>query len=542
MKNYNEKYGPYEIEENTGVIYRYNITEKGKTELKEDIICTTPLIISAFLTNVNSKNIYVELSWLNSCSKEEIIVVEKMVLMNRALLKQLYDKSFDISDENIGKLIKYFSYIFANHQGEITNKLVTEKLGWHLVEGQLEFAPYSDKMFCAPEVSYEDIYRSIKCCGDRGAWYRGYQKLQEGTCIPAKIVIAASFASCLMKFFDVDPFIINFYGKTGIGKTLLLNIASSLWGCPNLIQNNNASSTALEAKLKFLNSMPLLLDEIKYSDSTNKNLNALAYIFSGGEGKRRGTTCGGLLAPAEKWENIMICSSEQPYIENGTCNGVINRVLDVDCGVKDLFADLRGTYEFFQSHYGYARDFFEFFSGNQIEKMVRDYNSDFKEIINWFVENGVSTKQASLGSVLIIASTILCANFFGDIELALTKEEIFPYLRTEKSIDVLKDTLSSLFGHIDMNMNSIISDTNTAPHKDAIGCFEGDNLYVNNEFVTKFLEKKANLRQFNKYLKNNNLIVADYTGRATVSKSIGGSVAGRCYCFKVSEVNSFLLD
>lgn len=533
MYNFNKKIDNYEINSKSGVTY------------KDEYVCATPIVISAILTDINTDDVSIEIAWFHKVSGEtKTIVVDKKILMNKALLKQLYDKSFDISDENIAKLCKYFSYVFAKHQddADITKKLVTEKLGWHLVNGNLEFIPYSAEIACNPDDSLAGIKSSIYTSGLDNDWFRGINKLQTGDCVPAKIAISASFASSLMRFFSVDPFIVNFYGKTGIGKTLLLNIAASLWGSSDLIQNSNASTTGLEAKLKFLNSLPFLLDEIKFSDSSDKKLENLAYIFSGGKGKARGNTFGGLLAPSEGWRNIMISSGEQPYIENGAANGVVNRVLDVNCGELPLFAKPRETYEFFRSNFGFIQNFFKKHSGNAIEKLIKDYESEFKGTIKTLIEKGISEKQASLGAVLLISNLIFCEQVLDDSSIALKMEEIIPFLRTEKSIDTLKDTLQSLYEHIEINSSNFVSETITNP-KIFYGVFDDDSVYVLPKVVTDFLElKKVNKNQFNSYLKKFNLIEISADGKSTVSKTFHGRTTARYYCFKLAEVIAFLED
>lgn len=538
---FNEKYGNYIISEKYGVV---RIKEVNGETSSPEYISSTPLIVSAIYMDTATGNISIELSWyLKRTDEIKTEIFEKKTLMSRSGLKELYDGSFDISDVNVSKLAQYFSDMFKYSlvNDDIPFKFTTQTLGWHELDGELEFTPYSEKLILkVNDRAYIDLCNSINVSGDAKKWCQRIASIKLGDCTPAKIAIAASFASCMMRFIGVDPFVVNLYGKTGIGKTLLLNIAASLWGSPNLIQNNNASSTAIEAKLKFLNSFPFLLDEIKGSDSTNKDLNSLAYIFSGGKGKARGSATGGLLAPPEGWKNIMISTGEQPYIGNDANNGVVNRVLDIYCGENSLFSDPRDTYDFFQNNYGFLKRFFIHMKKQGLEKIFDGYEIKFKEICEYYCSLGISEKQASLGATLVVSDMIFSENILTNIKFALTKEELLPYLRSEKSIDNFREALSSLYDYIQMNKANFVTEENSNPPK-FWGFIEKDKKYVVGKVVADFLELKGvDKNQFNRYLKNNGLIEIGRDGKSTIPKTVNGLSAMRYYCFKVPEVLAFL--
>ena len=532
-------------------IDNYTITKsKGVTRfvkkgVDDEIICKTPLVVSGVFVDSKSNDVSMELSWLSKKSnKIQTAVFDKKTLSSRSGLKELYNTTINLNEVNAGKLLQFFSDMFDNSQTEdiIPIKYTTGTLGWQECEGELKFVPYSnDLILNKNDNAYKDIFNSIKISGDEDRWIRGIKKLHNGSCTPAKIAIAASFGSVMMQFFGVDPFIVNFYGKTGIGKTLLLNIAASLWGSKKLIQNNNASTTALEAKLKFLNSFPFLLDEIKGSDTTNKDLNSFAYTFSGGIGKSRGSVTGGLLSHTEGWRNIMISSGESPYLETGASSGVVNRVIDVYCGETPLFTNPRETYEFFQNNYGFLMKFFKEWEKKGFEEIFDGCDEKFKEICEFYCSLGISEKQASLGAVLIVSDYILCANVFEDTTIAFSEEELLPHLRSEKSIDVFKETLSSLMDYFESNSQNLISSENHSPKGSLIGYIQGGIIYGIPLVVDKFIkEKNVEPKQFNRYLKSKGLIEVDKEGNATVPKTLGDKKAKRYYCYKINEINEFL--
>lgn len=533
--------------ENYTITKSKGVTRFVKKGVDEEIICKTPLVVSGVLIDSESQDVSMELSWLpKKSNKIQTEVFDKRTLLTRSGLKELYNTTIDINGANAGKLAQFFSDMYNNSQDEdiIPLKYTTRTLGWQECEGELNFVPYSsDLILNKNDNAYKDIFNSIKISGDEDRWIRGIKKLHNGSCTPAKIAIASSFASVMMQFFGVDPFIVNFYGKTGIGKTLLLNIAASLWGSKKLIQNNNASATALEAKLKFLNSFPFLLDEIKGSDTTNKDLNSFAYTFSGGIGKSRGSVTGGLLSHTEGWKNIMISSGESPYLETGASSGVVNRVIDVYCGETPLFTNPRETYEFFQNNYGFLMKYFKEWEKKGFEKIFDGCDVKFKEIYDYYCSLGISEKQASLGAVLIVSDYILCSKVFEDTTIEFSKEELLPHLRSEKSIDVFKETLSSLMDYFESNSQNLISSENHSPKGSLIGYIQGGIIYGIPLVVDKFIkEKNVEPKQFNRYLKSKGLIEVDKEGNATVPKTLGDKKAKRYYCYKINEINEFLND
>ena len=45
-------------------------------------------------------------------------------------------------------------------------------------------------------------------------------------------MIASSFASVLVKIFQINPFIVHLWGKSSNGKTVAQMICASIWGNP----------------------------------------------------------------------------------------------------------------------------------------------------------------------------------------------------------------------------------------------------------------------------------------------------------------------
>ena len=105
--------------------------------------------------------------------------------------------------------------------------------------------------------------------------------------------LCASYASPLLKHLRMDCGGFHFYGASSRGKTTLLQVAASSWGCGidpasgdnSFVGRWNSTGNAFEATASAHNDGILLLDEMGTCSASN--FGALIYGLFGGEGKKR---------------------------------------------------------------------------------------------------------------------------------------------------------------------------------------------------------------------------------------------------------------
>lgn len=85
-----------------------------------------------------------------------------------------------------------------------------------------------------------------------------------------KFLLAASFASVLVKVLGGLPFFVDLWGETEGGKTVTLMVAASVWANPDesrFIGDFKTTDVALEAKADVLNNLPMILDDTSKTSS-----------------------------------------------------------------------------------------------------------------------------------------------------------------------------------------------------------------------------------------------------------------------------------
>jgi len=125
----------------------------------------------------------------------------------------------------------------------------------------------------------------------------------------------ASYAPPLLKHLRMDCGGFHFYGASSRGKTTLLQVAASSWGCGidpasgdnSFVGRWNSTGNAFEATAAAHNDGILLLDEMGTCSASN--FGALIYGLFGGEGKKRLNKQSGLRS-TRSWRILALSTGE----------------------------------------------------------------------------------------------------------------------------------------------------------------------------------------------------------------------------------------
>lgn len=187
------------------------------------------------------------------------------------------------------------------------------------------------------DTRFQQLFNSIGEHGSREVWYDCVREIRKGGRIESKFLLAAAFASILIKVLDALPFFVDLWGETEGGKTVTLMLAASVWADPDesrYIGDFKSTDVALEAKADMLNNLPLILDDTsKTSSRIRENFEGVVYDLCSGKGKSRSNRNLGINRE-NRWKNVIMTNGERPlnsYVNQG---GAINRILEVECGEK----------------------------------------------------------------------------------------------------------------------------------------------------------------------------------------------------------------
>lgn len=356
-------------------------------------ICSHPIWIESELYNILSKTYKVKLCFTNKRGKLSSLVVDKESISTKAKILKLGNDGIDVDDTNATQLIKYLAYLRRNNADIIPELTCTDQLGWvESPEGNgYIFLPYDKGIELDANSRMVQLLSSIEQKGDEEAYMKYIKDIRSMKDNAILINMAATLSSVLLLPLNVLPFVLSLWGKTGIGKTVMLKLNASIWGNPEsgFISDAKTTKTALEINMHSRNHLPLLIDDLAQINDKNakETLSAMVYQLCSGQGKERATSVNGdiRMKTQYNWRNCIITNGERALACEGSQGGVINRVIDVPVGGRNLFPDDKGNEicTFLTTNYGHiGKRFIEVLKEMPIEDIQRYFELSKKVIRN----------------------------------------------------------------------------------------------------------------------------------------------------------------
>lgn len=396
-----------------------------------DLIISQPLIISKIYIDVEDYTESVELSYckpFDVMPKWYKINVQKEIISNKNKIISLAAYGIMVTTENAGKISEYLISLISDNAKYIPVVKGVSRMGYI----DYEFVPYADNYEYIGDLSYRNLYNSVKFAGSIDKWVETYKSI-EGS-IPAKIAVLASFGSVLVPQIESFIYIFHIWGLSDIGKTLCLRLAASVWGkSDEYMQNLNATNVGLERTANFLHNMPLILDELQ-TIADKKEFREFIYKITQGQGKLRGSVEG--VQRTSDWRNAIITTGEQPLTSQNSAGGELNRVFDIYCD-KKIFDNPEGIYAAINQNYGLAGLYFIKALSNDSFELLDNYISlemqTYLQFINlkskfeeWqaYIKNAegcnIDGKKKMCAALLLLADELVNLIFLG-----LGKEEAY---------------------------------------------------------------------------------------------------------------------
>ena len=396
-------------------------TENGifssETSKAKDLVCHHPIMPVRRLKNIETGEEQITIAFKRDGYWTEITVPKIEVVTSRAITN-LARFGVQVNSENARLLVKYLADLEMWNADMIDIQHSTSKLGWH---GNV-FVPYDLSIVFDGEYRFRTLFQSIQEQGEYFKWVTLAKQVRSCGRLEPRIALAASFASVLIQPLDALPFIVDFYGQTGGGKTVTINIAASVWGNPApgaYVGNFRSTDTSLETRADMLNNFPMILDDSKNaSQYIRDNYETLIYNLCSGKGKGRSNKELGA-AKENTWSNVTICNGENPISEFADSGGAINRIIEIECS-EDIYENPAEVNSIVMKNYGFAG---RVFVGN-IKKFESDELKEMKMgIENEFEKYNFPAKQVMAIATLLLADKLATDCIFQDGR-ALTVEDV----------------------------------------------------------------------------------------------------------------------
>lgn len=498
----------------------------------EVVACYHPIMPVQRLINVDTKVHKVMLAYRLG-RRWETIIEDRSVISDSRSVISLSKYGIMVNSETSKALVRYLADVEQLNYDLIPEVSSVGRLGW--IDGY-GFSPYEENLVFDGEETFRTRFESIQEKGSRQAWIDCVRAVRAGKTpgnVVARIVLAASFASVLVKPCNCLPFFVHLWGGSETGKSLSLVLAASVWANPEIgvyIQTFNATEVGKELGAAFCNSLPLIIDELQLVKDNRKDFDKMIYQLSEGVGRTRGQKQGGL-QKTPTWRNCIITTGEFPIISANSGEGAVNRTIEVDCHDTKLFDEPKKTATELYSNYGFAgREFVEHLMEDGAQERVQQLQDSMQDAL----KTGDTMDKQTASAALILAADRLAEEWIFQDGILLQPEDIFKYLVSKESVNQNARALQYLYDFININQARFIPEAEA--HQGEIwGDLDGEYAYIIRSKFDQILQDEGyNASAFLGWAKNYGNIVCGKDGRPTIVKRINGRPC-RLVCLKMQE-------
>lgn len=309
------------------------------------VVLHAPVLITRRFTEIDTGNEYLTIAWHRTGSGWNEVTVPRNVIFDARNIVSLAARGLPVASENSKKLVRYLLAFDALNYHRLPTTTLTHRLGYHRGIGYLlgyecyprdGAPPYDARRDTAPLVFHpfdggdEQIVCGYVSRGTCQGWVQAIAPLAR-----YPIAVLALYTSCvppLLQILEAPNFIVNFAGRTSIGKTITLRIAASVWGRPDELHPESAISTWdttrvwVERAGSILHDLPLILDDSKRAKSKDQIADIL-YLVASGRGRTRGSLQS--VQKTSTWHTVLISSGESRITSFSQDGGARARVLEI---------------------------------------------------------------------------------------------------------------------------------------------------------------------------------------------------------------------
>lgn len=399
------------------------------TPLGDMLACIHPIVPVLRLVNIDTNTEKLQLAYRKGGVWRKTIA-DKRTLAAASSIIALADVGVAVNSENAKWLVRYLHDAENLNYDRIEEKNSVGRLGW--VEGH-GFSPYVENLVFDGDAACKGLFESVKSSGSYEKWLELAKGIRRES-IYGRILMAASFASVLVKPLNCLPFFLHLWGGTEAGKTVGEMLAASLWADPRVgryIQTFNSTIVGKERAAAFVGNLPLILDELQIANGQS-SFDKDIYMLSEGVGRTRGNKQGGVdLTPT--WSNCIITNGEMPLASSASGGGAVNRIIEIECE-EALFSDPKHVADTLLENYGFA--------GKKALDWLDAYDPDFatvralyKVYMQEFDKKDTTGKQSMAMSLILAADFVLTNAVFED-DKALKPEDVQRFLKTKQEVSV----------------------------------------------------------------------------------------------------------
>lgn len=489
--------------------------------------CPHPILPVRRLSNIDTGLEKIELAFQRGGIWRRQIFDKSTLADARAIVK-LSDYGVAVNSDNAKHLVRYLGDVESLNYDRLPAINSVGRLGW--IEGH-GFSPYVENLAFDGAEDYRDRFECVSPHGSYEKWLEAARSIRKTESIPTRTVLAASFASALVRPCGCLPFLLHLWGGSETGKTVGLMLGASVWANPEIgrfIQTFNSTGVGKELGAAFYNALPLMLDELQIIDGSPANrlkFQQMIYELAEGVGRIRGKKGGGLQKTGT-WRNCIMSTGEHPLIDSNTAAGAANRTIEICCQDVKLFSrnmtgDGKAVAAFLQRNYGHAGRTFvqKLQEGDNLNWAVTLHERYIEEIV---ALGDVTDKQAASAALILTADHLAQEWIFQD-GVCLKAKDIVPFLITKTKMDQNRRALDFLYDQASVNLAHFIPERAAERSTEIWGDIDKKYMYIIKAQFDRLLNENGfNAGAFLEWARQNGMVRIGKDGKSTINHRILG--------------------
>jgi len=447
--------------------------ESGIYEIKpksEDLfVCGTPIIITKRVKSLDdgAEKIGIAILRTEAGRKRWIeLLLNRDEIFTVKATSRLTNMGAMVNSENIKPVIRFLSALEVANDDIMPWGESTSTLGWH---SHGRFIPGMDKGLIT---DFDDQMGAVVAAyhprGRLDKWVEIMNAHREKNRF--RFILAASFATPLIKLLRHRTFFVYNWGDARGGKTAGLKASLSVWGEPDgLMMNFNTTQVGLERQAALFTDLPLGIDERQAAGSGaygQNKIENLVYMIGEGKGRTRGAKDGGI-QKVNKWRTIALATGEEPLTSETSMTGVTSRIIEICKGPFNDEVEAGKMHIDCASCYGTAGPEF-------VKRLTQVSESDLKAHYDRMIEYVRSIGKGKAGShvsgIALIALADAMANDWifgqaraaeGQMNISDAKLSITPQSWTraqEMAKEIMREQISAASGDVNENATRFLAD------------------------------------------------------------------------------------
>jgi len=484
--------------------------------------CPHPIFILSRYSNVDTDVESLQLVYGRAGRSYKTKIIPRLDLASANRITKLAEYGVGVTSENAKALVQFLSDFESINYDKIAEKKSCDHMGW-VGNGYKQFAPYISDLEFEGQDRYKSLFKSVTQTGSYDKWLECICSYRKSGNIVPRIVMAASFASVLLKPLGALPFFTHLWGTSETGKSVALLAAVSVWANPVMgryAYTFKSTDVGNELYASCLKSLPLCIDELQILKRSD--FDELIYMLCEGVGKLRGKREGGV-QHLNTWTSCILTTGEKPITTASSNGGAVNRVIEIECNSGRFFEKPREFCRLIQSNYGYAgKEFIEYLiSDNNIEEARGLYERYIKQLED--MTEGTD-KQIASAAAILTADELSERWIFKD-GVRVTVEDMKPLLKTRDMMDADKRAYEYLREEIIANYKSF-----TDNGSECWGTVKDGYIYIlKNRFNGILSDGGFNPQSALSWMMRNQKIAKHDKDRRDILKRVNGSGI-RCIC------------